>query len=69
MDTFPGISNYYEFLINEEKLSRLSQKEKEIEYHKHVTSVIVKLNTVADYMSLDKPFHPRYSDVIYNKNN
>ena len=45
------------------KLSDKTDEEKLIEYQKRVTSVIVKLNTVSDYLSLDRPFHPRYTVV------
>ena len=57
--TFPGISNWFQLATKDEKLIEMSKEEKEVEYKKQVSAVIIKLNSAADYMSLGMPFKVR----------
>jgi len=57
--TFPGLSDYYQFVANSNLWSSKTETEKIQEYQLQVTALLTTFNKAADYLSMEKPFHLR----------
>ena len=57
--TFPGLSDYYQFVANPNLWSGKTEAEKIVEYQLQVTALLTTFNKAADYLSMEKPFHIR----------
>merc|ERR1719327_2341708 len=57
--TFPGLSDYYQFVANSNLWSSKTEAEKIQEYQLQVTALMTTFNKAADYLSMVKPFHLR----------